>query len=82
MLEEVDAKANKNQSDIKVLTFGSSGEFREDLIPRSERPFGFDWRFGWQFDRAGFPTPVPQLTAQLTWAETSNTQAKGNKTTP
>jgi len=60
VLEEVDAKSNGNQANIKVLTFGSSGEFREDSIPLASRPFGFAGRFGWQLDGAGFPTPVPQ----------------------
>jgi hypothetical protein len=42
VFEEIDAKANKNQSDVKILTFDSSGEFREDSLSRSERPFGFE----------------------------------------
>lgn len=58
VLEEVDVRPNEKESNVKVLTFGAFGEFREDSIPRSERPFGFDGRFGWQLDRSGFPTPV------------------------
>ncbi len=58
VLEEIDAKSN--ESNIRVLTFGAAGEYREDSPPRSERPFGYDGNFGWQPDRTGFPTPVPQ----------------------
>lgn len=42
------------------LSFGAAGEFREDSLPTSPRPFGFDGHFAWQPDRSGFPTPVPQ----------------------
>lgn len=56
VLEEIDAKENE----IKVLTFGAAGEYREDSLPRSERPFGFDGKYAWQPDRQGFPTPVQQ----------------------
>ena len=58
VLEEFEAKSNESSG--RVLTFGSSGEFREDSIPRGDRPFGFDGKYAWQPDRAGFPTPVPQ----------------------
>ncbi|MGH9948578.1 MAG: retropepsin-like aspartic protease, partial [Pyrinomonadaceae bacterium] len=27
---------------------------------KNDRPYGFDGRFGWQLDRAGFPAPLPQ----------------------
>lgn len=60
VLEEVDAKPNESESNVRVLTFGSAGEYREDSLPRSERPFGFDGRFAWQLDRQAFPAPVPQ----------------------
>ena len=58
VLEEFEAKSNESSG--RVLTFGSSGEFREDSIPRGDRPFGFDGKYAWQPDRTGFPTPVPQ----------------------
>lgn len=58
VLEEFETKSNESSG--RVLTFGSSGEFREDSIPRGNRPFGFDGKYAWQPDRTGFPTPVPQ----------------------
>lgn len=58
VLEEFSAKPD--ESNGRVLTFGSAGEFREDSIPRNERPFGFDGKYAWQPDRTGFPTPVAQ----------------------
>lgn len=60
VLEESEAKNQSNAGDVRVLMFGSAGEFREDSIPRSERPFGFDGKYAWQPDRTRFPTPVAQ----------------------
>jgi hypothetical protein len=58
VLEEFQTKPDESSG--RILTFGSSGEFREDLIPRGDRPFGFDGKYAWQPDRTGFPTPVAQ----------------------
>lgn len=58
VIEEFEAESKESSG--RVLTFGPSGEFREDSIPRGERPFGFDGKYAWQPDRTGFPTPVPK----------------------
>ena len=58
VLEEFEAKSNESSG--RTLTFGSSGEFREESIPSGDRPFGFDGNYAWQPDRTGFSTPVPQ----------------------
>jgi len=46
--------------EVRVLTFGAAGEYREDSRPPSSRPFGYDGSFGWQLDRTGLPAPMPQ----------------------
>lgn len=58
VIQEFEAKSNESSG--RVLTFGASGEFREDSIPKGDRPFGFDGKYAWQPDRTGFPTPVPR----------------------
>lgn len=58
VVEESEVKSTESSG--RVLTFGSSGEFREDSIPRGDRVFGFDGKYAWQPDRTGFPTPVPE----------------------
>lgn len=56
-VEEADAASGSNN---RILSFGSSGEFRQESRPSDNRPLGFDGKFGWQVDRTGLPAPMPQ----------------------
>ena len=57
VLEEAEAASG---SDIRILWFGTSGEFKQESKPSDNRPSGFDGKFGWQVDRTGLPAPMPQ----------------------
>jgi hypothetical protein len=53
-------EAGAGSQDARILSLGTHGEFREEFKPSNNRPLGFDGKFGWQVDRTGFPTPMPQ----------------------
>jgi hypothetical protein len=60
VIEEFEAASEADTVRGRILLLGSNGEFREEAKPSNNRPFGYDGRFGWQVDRTGFPTPLPQ----------------------
>lgn len=60
VVEEDEAAKGADAQDARILMFGPGGEFREEAKPSNNRPLGFDGKYGWQVDRAGLPTPMPQ----------------------
>ena len=60
IVEEVETSSAREAQSVRVLMLGTHGEFREEVKPSNNRPLGFDGNYGWQVDRTGIATPLPQ----------------------